>query len=117
MQPTLDVSSDSAGSSKGIDAEVGRAEADKERVVREVGKEANLTFERRSVGGEPQYSDKYLEWISSQKRKSYDTYDSRGRQVRVKIQPPTHMGQENTVECPLPEDDLPSRTIWIMDSM
>ena len=33
MQPTLDVSSDSAGSSKGIDVEVGRAEADKERVV------------------------------------------------------------------------------------
>ena len=56
MQPTLDVSSDSAGTSEGIDAEVGRAEADKE-----------LTFERRSVGGEPQYSDKHLEWISSQK--------------------------------------------------
>ena len=95
MQPTLDVSSDSAGSSKGIDAEVGRAEADKERVVREMGKEVNLTFERRSVGGEPQYSDKYLEWISSQKRKSYDTYDSRGRQVRVKIQP-THTGVKRT---------------------
>ena len=95
MQPTLDVSSDSAGSSKGIDAEVGRAEADKERAVREMGKEVNLTFERRSVGGEPQYSDKYLEWISSQKRKSYDTYDSRGRQVRVKIQP-THTWVKRT---------------------
>ena len=89
MQPTLDVSSDSAGSSKGIDAEVGRAEVDKERAVREIGKEVDLTFERKSVGGEPQYSDRYLEWISSQKRKSYDTYDSRGRQVRVKILP-TH---------------------------
>ena len=116
MQPTLDVSSDSAGSSKGIDAVVGRAEADKERVVREMGKVVDLTFERRSVGGEPQYSDKHLEWISSQKRKSHDTYDSRGREVRVKIQP-THTGQENTLECPLPEDDLPSRTIWTMDSM
>ena len=116
MQPTLDVSSDSAGGGKGIDAEVGRAEADKERVVREMEKEVNLTFERRSVGGESQYSDKYLEWKTSQKRKSYDTYDSRGRQVRVKINP-THMGQENTVECPLPEDDLPSGTIWTMDSM
>ena len=72
LQPTLDVSSDSARSSKGIDAEVGRAEADKERVVCEMGKEVNMTFERRSVGGETQYSDKYLEWISSQKRKSYD---------------------------------------------
>ena len=29
MQPTLDASSDSVGSSKGIDTEVGRAEADK----------------------------------------------------------------------------------------
>ena len=95
MQPTLDVSSDSAGSSKGIDAEVGRAEADKERVVCEMGKEINLTFERRSVGGEPQYSDNYLEWISSQKRKSYDTYDSRGRQVRVKIRP-THTWVKRT---------------------
>ena len=115
MQPTLDVSSDSAGS-KGIGAEVGRAEADKERVVCEMGKEVNLTFERKSVGGEPQYSDKYLEWISSQKWKSYDTYDSRGREVRVKIHH-THMGQEDTVECPLPEDNLPSRTIWTMESM
>ena len=60
LQPTLDVSSDSAGSSDEIDAEVGRAEADKERAVREMGKEVNLTFERRSVDGEPQYSDKYL---------------------------------------------------------
>ena len=116
MQPTLDVSSDSAGSSKGIDAEVRRAEADKERVVCEMGKEVNLTFERKSVDGEPQYNEKYLEWISSQKWKSYDTYDSRSRQVRVKIHP-THMGQEDTVECPLPEDNLPSRTIWTMDSM
>ena len=87
MQPILDVSSDSAGSSKGIDAEVGRAEADKERVVCEMEKEVSLTFERKSVGGEPQYKDKYLEWISSQKWKSYDTYDSRGRQVRVKFHP------------------------------
>ena len=92
MEPALDVSSDSAGGSKGIDAEVGRAEADKERVVCEMGKEVNLTFERISVSREPQYSDKYLEWISSQKWKSYDTYDSKGRQVRVKIHP-THMGQ------------------------
>ena len=89
--PPLDVSSDSAGSSKGIDAE-----ADKERVVCEMGKEINLTFERRSVGGEPQYSDNYLEWISSQKRKSYDTYDSRGRQVRVTIRPThTHGSREH----------------------
>ena len=89
MQPTLDASSDSVGSSKGIDTEVGRAEADKERVVCEMGKEIDLTFERKSVGGEPQYSNNYLEWISSQKWKSYDTYDSKGRQVRVKIHP-TH---------------------------
>ena len=117
-QPTLDVSSDSAGSSKGIDAEVGRAEVDKERVVCEMGKEVKLTFERKSVGGEPQYSDKYLEWISSQKWKSYDTYDSRGRQVRVKIHPThTWVKRKNTVECPLPEDNLPSKTIWTMDSM
>ena len=67
MQPTLDVSSDSAGSSKGIDAEAGNTEADKERFVCEMGKEVDLTFERRSVGGEPHYRDKYLEWISSQK--------------------------------------------------
>ena len=73
----------------------GRAEADKERVVCEMGKEINLTFERRSVGGEPQYSDNYLEWISSQKRKSFDTYDSRGRQVRVKIRP-THTWVKRT---------------------
>ena len=33
MQPTLETSSDSVGSSKGIDTEVGRAEADKERVA------------------------------------------------------------------------------------
>ena len=70
-----------------------------------MGKEIDLTFERKSVGGEPQYSDNYLEWISSQKWKSYDTYGSRGRQVRVKIHP-THMGQEDTMECPLPEDNL-----------
>ena len=82
MQPTLETSSDSVGSSKGIDTEVGRAEADKERVVCEMGKEIGLTFERKSVVGEPHYSDNYLEWISSQKWKSYDTYDSRGRQVR-----------------------------------
>ena len=37
MQPTLDTSSYSVGSSKGIDTEVGRAEADKERVVCEMG--------------------------------------------------------------------------------
>ena len=87
-------SSDSAGSSKGIDAEVGRSEADKERVVCEMVKEINLTFERKSVGGEPQYSDKYLEWISSQKWKSYDTYDSRGRQVRVKVHPTPTAGRQ-----------------------
>ena len=116
MQPTLDASSDSAGSSKGIDTEVERAEADKERVVCEMGKEINLTFERKSVGGEPQYSDKCLEWISSQKWKSYDTYDSRGRQVRVKIHP-THTWVKRTMECPLPEDNLPSRTIGTMDGM
>ena len=95
MQSTLDVSSDSASSGKGIDADVGRAEADKERVVCEMGKEVHLTFERKSVGGEPQYSDKYLEWISSQKWKSYDMYDSRGRQVRVKIHP-THTWVKRT---------------------
>ena len=110
MQPTLETSSDSVGSSTGIDTEVGRAEADKERVVCEMGKEIDLTFERKSVGGEPQYSNNYLVWISSQKWKSYDTYDSRGRQVRVKIHP-THMDQENTMECPL------SRTIWTVDGM
>ena len=101
MQPTLETSSDSVASRKGIDTEVGRAEADKERVVCEMVKEIDLT----TVGGEPQYSNNYLEWISSQKWKSYDTYDSRGRQVRVKIHP-THMDQENTMECPLPEDNL-----------
>ena len=95
MQPTLDASSDSAGSSKRIDTEVGRVEADKERVVCEMEKEINLTFERKSVGGEPQYIDKYLEWISSQKWKSYDTCDSRGRQVRVKIHP-THTWVKRT---------------------
>ena len=109
MQPTLDVSSDSAGSSKGIDAEVGRAEADKERAVREMGKEVNLTFERRSVGGEPHYSDKYLECISPQKRKSHDTYDSRGRQVRVRIQPTHTWSRERS--------GPPSRAIWTMDSV
>ena len=114
MQPTLDASSDSVGSSKGIDTEVGRAEADKERVVCEMGKEIDLTFERKSVGGEPQYSNSYQEWISSKKLKSYDTYDSRGRQVRVKIHP-THMDQEKTMECPLPEDNQSSRTIWTVD--
>ena len=72
-----------------IDTEVGSAEADKERVVCEMGKEIDFTIERKSVGEEPQYSKNYLEWISSQKWKSYDTYDSRGRQVRVKIHP-TH---------------------------
>ena len=66
MQPTLETSSDSVGSSKGIDTEVGRAEADKERVVCEMEKEIDLTIERKSVGGEPQYSNNYLEWISSQ---------------------------------------------------
>ena len=75
MQPTLDTSSYSVGSSKGIDTEVGRAEADKERVVCEMGTEIDLTIGRKSVGGEPQYSNNYLEWISSQKWKSYDTYD------------------------------------------
>ena len=73
MQPTLDPSSDIVGSSKGIDTEVGRAEADKERVVCEMWKEIDLTFERKSVCGESQYSDNYLEWISSQRWKSYDT--------------------------------------------
>ena len=77
--------------SKGIDTEVGRAKEDKERVVCEMGKEINLTFERKSVGGQPQYSDKYLGWISSQKWKSYDTYDS----VRVKIHP-THTWVKRT---------------------
>ena len=114
MQPTLETSSDSVGSSKGIDTEVGRA--DKERVVCEMGKEIDLTFERKSVGGEPQYSNNFLEWISSQKWKSYVTYDSSGRQVRVKIHP-THMDQENTMECPLPEDNLFSRSIWTVDGM
>ena len=74
---------------------MGRALSDKERVVCEMEREVNLTFESRSVGGEPQYSDKYLEWISSQKRKTYDTYDSRCRQVRVKIQP-THTWVKRT---------------------
>ena len=74
-----------------------------------MGKEVNLTFERR-VGGESQYSDKYLEWISSQKRKSYDTHDSRGRQVRVKINP-THTWVKRTVECPLPADAGPDRVV------
>ena len=109
MQPTLDASSDSVGSSKGIDTEVGRAEADEERVVCEMGKEIDLTFERKSVGGEPQYSNNNLEWISSQKWKSYDTYDSRGRQARVKIHP-THTWFKQ-------EDNLPSRTIWTVDGM
>ena len=34
----------------GIDTQVGRAEADKERVVCEMEKEINLTLERKSVG-------------------------------------------------------------------
>ena len=80
---------------KGSTQKQEHAEADKERVVCEMGREIDLKFERRSVGGEPQYSDKYLEWISSKKRKSYDTYDSRGRQVRVKIHP-THTRVKRT---------------------
>ena len=66
----------SASSSKGIDAEAGRAEVDKERIVQEIGKDIGLTFEQRFVSREPQYNEESLEWISSQKRKSYDSYDS-----------------------------------------
>ena len=53
--------------------------------VQEIGKDVGLTFERRAVDGEPQYNEEHLEWISSQKWKSHDAYDWRGRQVRVKI--------------------------------
>ena len=114
MQPTLETSSDSVGSSKEIDTEVGRAETDKERVVCEMGKEIDLTIERKSVGGEPQYSNNYLEWTSSQKWKSYDTYDSRGRQVRVKIHPThthgsrKHNGMPTAGRRPIFANDLDS---------
>ena len=49
----------SASSGKGIDADAGRAEADKEQTVKDIGKDVGLTFERRSVGGEPQYNEEY----------------------------------------------------------
>ena len=67
------------------------AEADKERTVQDLGKYVGLTFER----SEPRYNEEYLEWIPSQKWKSCDTYDSRGRQVRVKVQP-THTWTKRT---------------------
>ena len=53
QQTALEASSECASGGKGIDADAG--EADKKRT--------GLTFERRSVGEEPQYNAEYVEWI------------------------------------------------------
>lgn len=44
----------------------------------EIIRETEVNIERKPVGGDPRYTNGYLEWIYSQKRKSYDAYDSNG---------------------------------------
>ena len=112
QQTALEASGEGVSSSK-----TGRAEADKERTVQDIGKDVGITFERRSVGGKPQHVEEYLEWILAQKwnflphvrlERTTSTSESSGR---------AHLDQEDADQLTLPKDDPHPRSNWTMDGV